>query len=117
MSRLDTFDAGSKAVLEACGRRIDQVRELSDLWLGNVQRATDSGLQLAAQLTRCTDVAEAAQLYRAWMNDYRDRLFADGRAASELWLKLCRNEADLLVSAVSQSVRDRPTGAAALAAE
>jgi hypothetical protein len=117
MSQSETFDAGSKAMLEACGRRIDQARELSDLWLGNVQRATDSGLQLAAQLTRCADVAEAAQLYRAWMNEYRDRLFADGRAAGELWLKLCRNEADLLMSAVSQSVRDRSIGASALAAE
>ena len=116
MSKSEMLDAGSKATLEACGRRIDQVRELSDLWLGNVQRAADSGLQLAAQLTRCADVAEATQLYRAWVNDYRDRLFADGRAASELWLKLYRNEADLLMTTMSQSVQ-RANKPSALAAE
>jgi len=114
MSKLEIGDIGSKAALEACGRRIEQVRELSDLWLGNVQRATDSGLQLAAQLTRCADAAEASQLYRAWVNECRDRLFADSRAAGELWLKLCRTEADLLMSAVSKSV---PTGPSVLAAE
>jgi len=114
MSKSEIVDAGSKAMLEACGKRIDQVRELSDLWLGNVQRATDSGLQLAAQLTRCGDAAEASQLYRAWVNECRDRLFADGRAASELWLKLCRNEADLLMSAVSQSAH---RGISSVAAE
>jgi hypothetical protein len=114
MSKSEIGDIGSKVVLDACGRRIDQVRELSDLWLGNVQRATDSGLQLAAQLTRCADAAEAAHLYRAWVNECRDRLFADGRVAGELWLKLCRTEADLLMSAVSQSV---PRGPGALAAE
>lgn len=113
MSKSEIGDIGSKAVLEACGRRIDQVREISDLWLGNVQRATDSGLQLAAQLTRCADAAEAAQLYRAWVNECRDRLFADGRTASELWLKLCRNEADMLMSAVSESVRHAPSALAA----
>ncbi len=113
MAKTEILDAGSKAVLESCGRRIDQVRELSDLWLGNVQRVTDSGLQLAAQLTRCADAAEAAQLYRAWVNECRDRLFADSRVASELWLKLCRNEADMLMSAVSQSVHRQPNVLAA----
>jgi len=114
MAKLDIGDIGSKVALEACGRRIDQVREISDVWLGSVQRATDSGLQLAAQLTRCADASEAAQLYRAWVNECRDRLFADSRAASELWLKLCRTEADLLMSAVTKSVQHGP---GALAAE
>ena len=113
MSKPAIADAGSKAVQEACGRRLDQVRELSDLWLGNIQRATDSGLQLAAQLARCGDAAEASQLYRAWVNECRDRLFADGRAAGELWLKLCRNEADLLMSTVSQAAHQSAPGLAA----
>lgn len=106
------FDVGSKTTLEACGRRIEQARELSDLWLGSVQRATDSGLQLAAQLTRCSDSAEATQLYRAWVNDCRDRLFADGRAASEMWLKFCRGEAELLMAAAAQTARQRGAHAA-----
>jgi phasin protein len=117
MSKSEVIDAGSNAMQEAYGRRIDQVRELSDLWLGNVQRATDSGLQLAAQLARCGDAAEASLLYRAWVNECRDRLFADGRTAGELWLKLCRNEAELLMSAVSQAAHQRAGAASGLAAE
>jgi Phasin protein len=104
MFKPEKLDIGSKAAMEACGRRIEHVREISDLWLGSVQHATDSSLQLAAQLTRCGDAAEATQLYRAWINECRDRLFADGRAASEMWLKFCRGEAELLMSAASQAV-------------
>lgn len=104
---------GSKIVMEACGRRIEQAREFSDVWLAGVQRTVDSGLGLAAQLARCADPAEATRLYGAWVNDCRDRLFADGRSASEMWIKACRNEAELLLSLATQPVRSSQSSAAA----
>lgn len=104
---------GSKAVMEACGRRIEQAREFSDVWLAGVQHTIDSGLGLAAELTRCTDLTEAARLCGAWVNDCRDRLFADGRNAGEMWVKACRSDAEFLISLVAQSQRQQPPAAAA----
>ena len=102
----------SKAVMEACGRRVEQVREFSDIWMAGLQRTIDSSLDLAAQVTRCTDMAEAMRLYSAWANDCRDRLFADGRSASEMWVKALRSDAELLLSIASQQTQPLRAAAA-----
>lgn len=104
---------GSKVVMEACGRRIEQARELSDVWMAGVQHTVDSSLGLAAQLARCADPAEATRLFGAWISDCRDRLFADGRSAGEMWVKACRSEAELLLSLVTQPVRPLQSAAGA----
>jgi len=81
-----------EAILESYGKLFEQIRGLNQSWMSSVQQMVDSNWDLASQLTRCGDPAEAISVCKEWANERREALIADGKTLSSLCLKLYQNE-------------------------
>ena len=81
-----------EAIMESYGKMFEQIRDLNQSWMSSVQQMVDSNWDLASQLTRCGDPAEAISVCKEWANERRDALIADGKTFSSLCLKLYQNE-------------------------
>jgi hypothetical protein len=92
-----------EAVIESYGKLVDQMKELNLNWMNSVHQMVDSSWDLASQLTKCGDSAEATNVYKDWLNERRDALLADGRHLSSLCFKVYQNDVAPLVSAVTPS--------------
>ncbi len=81
-----------EAIMESYGKMIEQMRGLNQSWMNSMQQMVDSSWDLASQLTKCGDPAEAISVYKDWANERRDALLADGKTLSSLCFKLYQNE-------------------------
>jgi hypothetical protein len=90
-----------EAVMETYGKLVEQMRELNQNWMNSVQQMVDSNWALASQLTKCSDPAEATNVYKEWLNERRDALLADGKQLSSLCFKVYQNDVAPLVAAVT----------------
>jgi hypothetical protein len=90
-----------EAVLESYGKLVEQMKELNLGWMNSVHQMVDSSWDLAAQLTKCGDPAEAGNVYKDWLNERRDALLADGKLLSSLCFKVYQNDVAPFVAAVT----------------
>jgi hypothetical protein len=81
-----------EAIVESYGKLLDQMRVLNQSWMNTVQQTLDSNWELASQLTKCGDPAEAITVCKEWANERRDALLAEGKTLSSLCLKLYQND-------------------------
>ena len=81
-----------EAIAESCSRVVQQMESINRAWLGSVQRAHESGWDLAGRLARCSDPMEANGLCTEWLNERRDAMLADSKSLFEQWLKLYEPE-------------------------
>jgi hypothetical protein len=90
-----------EAVVESYGRLIEQMKEINLSWMSSVHQMVDSSWDLASQLTKCADPAQAGNLYKEWLAERRDALLADGRQLSSLCFKAYQNDVAPFVTAVT----------------
>jgi hypothetical protein len=87
---LSMFEAPQpEAVRVACGKAMEQLRDLHQAWLTAASKAVESTWGLAVQLPKCADPSEAFGACKSWFDDRRDAAVVDAKTLSDLWLKVC----------------------------
>jgi hypothetical protein len=87
---LSMFEAPQpEAVRVACGKAMEQLRDLHQAWLTAANKAVESTWGLAAKLPTCADPSEAIGPCKSWFDNRRDAAVVDAKNLSDLWLKVC----------------------------